>query len=173
MHMFYNKSMNSSVILICLSIGRMLIWLCWLWLLMKFIFQSCERFVFPFFKLALTCRQKLLGLLTLRFCNSSFSHLTPRIIAIFVGFFLITDRSMCVYICIAAFQIVYTPGQQDKCFLCGQMGHLAADCEGRAKRKAGEFDEKDDKSVVKKPYQVSFLYFSFGKITCNQKLVFL
>ncbi|KAL9395550.1 hypothetical protein Peur_009803 [Populus x canadensis] len=51
-------------------------------------------------------------------------------------------------------EIVFTPGQQDKCFLCGQMGHLAADCEGKAKRKAGEFDEKgNDIAVPKKPYQ--------------------
>ncbi|XVF63713.1 hypothetical protein PTKIN_Ptkin09bG0108300 [Pterospermum kingtungense] len=50
-------------------------------------------------------------------------------------------------------EIVFTPGQ-DKCFLCGQMGHVAADCEGKAKRKAGEFDEKGDvKDVAKKPYQ--------------------
>lgn len=53
------------------------------------------------------------------------------------------------------FQVVFTPGQQDKCFLCGQMGHLAANCEGKAKRKAGEFDEKGDEVVPKKPYQVS------------------
>lgn len=52
---------------------------------------------------------------------------------------------------------MFTPGQQDKCFLCGQMGHLAADCQGNAKRKMGEFDEKgEDVSVVKKPYQVCF-----------------
>ncbi|KAK4779401.1 hypothetical protein SAY86_006929 [Trapa natans] len=50
-------------------------------------------------------------------------------------------------------EIVFTPGQQDKCFLCGQMGHLAANCEGKPKKKAGEFDEKDDVSVAKKPYQ--------------------
>ncbi|PON70753.1 5'-3' exoribonuclease [Parasponia andersonii] len=50
-------------------------------------------------------------------------------------------------------EIVFTTGQQDKCFLCGQMGHLAADCEGKAKRKAGDFDEKGDNNVVKKPYQ--------------------
>ncbi|KAB1203693.1 5'-3' exoribonuclease 3 [Morella rubra] len=50
-------------------------------------------------------------------------------------------------------EVVFTPGQQDKCFLCGQMGHLAANCEGKAKRKAGEFDEKGDGVVDKKPYQ--------------------
>lgn len=51
-------------------------------------------------------------------------------------------------------EIVFTPGQQDKCFLCGQMGHLAADCKGNAKRKSGEFDEKADSvAVAKKPYQ--------------------
>lgn len=50
---------------------------------------------------------------------------------------------------------MFTPGQQDKCFLCGQMGHMATECEGKAKRKTGEFDEKGD-VVPKKPYQVSF-----------------
>ncbi|XP_077231138.1 5'-3' exoribonuclease 3-like isoform X2 [Tasmannia lanceolata] len=50
-------------------------------------------------------------------------------------------------------EIVFT-AQQDKCFLCGQMGHLAADCQGKAKRKSGEFDEKSgDVAISKKPYQ--------------------
>ncbi|KAF8377839.1 hypothetical protein HHK36_031224 [Tetracentron sinense] len=35
-----------------------------------------------------------------------------------------------------------------------EMGHLAANCEGKAKRKSGEFDEKgEDAAVAKKPYQ--------------------
>jgi 5'-3' exoribonuclease 2 len=55
--------------------------------------------------------------------------------------------------------VIFTPGQQDKCFLCGQVGHLAAKCEGKAKRKAGEFDEKGDEIVPKKPYQVTVPYF--------------
>lgn len=33
------------------------------------------------------------------------------------------------------------------------MGHMASDCEGKAKKRAGEFDEKGD-GFVKKPYQV-------------------
>ncbi|XP_004252797.1 5'-3' exoribonuclease 3-like isoform X2 [Solanum lycopersicum] len=51
-------------------------------------------------------------------------------------------------------EVVFTAGQRDKCFLCGQMGHLAANCDGKAKRKAGVFDEKGDAEVVaKKPFQ--------------------
>lgn len=35
------------------------------------------------------------------------------------------------------------------------MGHMAANCKGKAKRKAGEFDEKEGGDAVpKKPYQV-------------------
>lgn len=56
-------------------------------------------------------------------------------------------------------QVVFVAGQQDKCFICGQVGHLAATCEGKAKRKAGEFDEKGgDAAVAKKPFQVCHFY---------------
>ncbi|PPE02583.1 hypothetical protein GOBAR_DD00408 [Gossypium barbadense] len=65
------------------------------------------------------------------------------------------------------FQIFFTPGQ-DKFFICGQMGHIAANCEGKAKRKEGEFDEKaDGKTVARKPYQGYYrrgaAYLAMGK----------
>ncbi|KAJ0092719.1 hypothetical protein Patl1_26782 [Pistacia atlantica] len=56
-------------------------------------------------------------------------------------------------------EIVFTPGQQTKCFLCGQMGHLAEYCVGKAKGKSGEYDEKGDGDFgAKKPYQLLNLW---------------
>ncbi|KAG7536782.1 Zinc finger CCHC-type [Arabidopsis suecica] len=51
-------------------------------------------------------------------------------------------------------EVVFFPGEEDKCFLCGQVGHRAADCEGNIKRKAGEvLDNTEADVVVKKPYE--------------------
>ncbi|KAG8078617.1 hypothetical protein GUJ93_ZPchr0007g5549 [Zizania palustris] len=50
-------------------------------------------------------------------------------------------------------EVVYTPRQKEECFLCGQVGHFAANCVGKAKRKAGYFDEKGEAIVPKKPFQ--------------------
>ncbi|GJY38752.1 5'-3' exoribonuclease 3 [Tanacetum coccineum] len=51
-------------------------------------------------------------------------------------------------------EVVFTPGQQDKCFMYCQIAHLAGACKGKEKGKAGDFNEKGDADIVpKKPYQ--------------------
>lgn len=40
---------------------------------------------------------------------------------------------------------------KNKCFLCNQTGHMAAQCQGKAKVKSGDFDEKAP-PVTEKPY---------------------
>ena len=47
------------------------------------------------------------------------------------------------------------------------MGHMASDCEGKAKKRAGEFDEKGD-GFVKKPYQVRRILLS---LKCDNNIV--
>ncbi|KAD0994771.1 hypothetical protein E3N88_43445 [Mikania micrantha] len=46
-------------------------------------------------------------------------------------------------------EVIFTPGQ-DKCFICGQIGHLAAACEGKAKRKA------DEMRIPNLPFKIDF-----------------
>eukprot|EP01018_Ginkgo_biloba_P023292 Gb_03499 [translate_table: standard] len=60
-----------------------------------------------------------------------------------------------IMLALATHEVVSLPGQQDKCFLCGQVGHLAAECEGKLTTKLGEFDKKgsEQNSIPKKPYQ--------------------
>ncbi|XP_071700755.1 5'-3' exoribonuclease 3-like [Rutidosis leptorrhynchoides] len=51
-------------------------------------------------------------------------------------------------------EVVSIQKPEDKCFICGQMGHMASNCEEKTNRKADEFDEKGDiDEVPKKPYQ--------------------
>ncbi|KAL8245778.1 hypothetical protein R6Q59_006994 [Mikania micrantha] len=54
-------------------------------------------------------------------------------------------------------EVITSQGQQGKCFLCGQMGHMAVNCKGKAKRKAGEFDEEVHGDVVPKKSSYQFL----------------
>ncbi|PIA31772.1 hypothetical protein AQUCO_04900215v1 [Aquilegia coerulea] len=52
-------------------------------------------------------------------------------------------------------EVIALPGQHGKCYLCGQVGHLAAECHGKDDDEALDSNEKaiDDIPIHKKQYQ--------------------
>lgn len=50
-------------------------------------------------------------------------------------------------------EVVTLPGHQEKCFLCGQVGHLAAECRGRPGDGSRDQNAVDDTPIYKKKYQ--------------------
>ncbi|KAA8536954.1 hypothetical protein F0562_029432 [Nyssa sinensis] len=50
-------------------------------------------------------------------------------------------------------EVITLPGQQEKCFLCGQVGHLAAECRGGPSNHAEDSNMVNDTPVHKKKYQ--------------------
>ena len=48
--------------------------------------------------------------------------------------------------------MITLPGQQEKCFLYGQVGHLTAEYRGKPNNGTGEWNAMDDTPIQKKKY---------------------
>ena len=58
-------------------------------------------------------------------------------------------------------QVIALPWQQEKCFLCGEVGHLAADCHGRPGGQDHLNGKVVDTPIHKKKYQVGYYHLAF------------
>lgn len=63
----------------------------------------------------------------------------------------IQTSSLTYKVFVLCVQVITLPGQQEKCFLCSQVGHLAADCRGAPNKYL-----LDSIPIHKKKYQVGY-----------------